>query len=81
MQIALTGRLPALAPGLTARSAPDKFAAIQIIYVHLPTTDGREILLTRCGAIWGRACGRLCSTELHHKRGHDPKPAAVVKTF
>ena len=22
---------------------------------------------------WGRASGRLCSTELHHHRGHDPQ--------
>src|SRR6267378_35308 len=47
MQITLTRRLHALAPGLTARSALDKFAAVQMIDVHLPTTDGREILLTR----------------------------------
>ena len=36
-----------LAPGLTARSALEKFAAVQMIDVHLPTTDGRELLLTR----------------------------------
>ena len=47
MQITLTRRLHALAPGLTARSALDKFAAVQMIDVHLPTTDGREIMLTR----------------------------------
>src|SRR5882757_8941763 len=47
MQITLTRRLHALAPWLTARSALDKFAAVQMIDVHLPTTDGREILLTR----------------------------------
>src|SRR6266700_1234616 len=47
MQITLTRRLYALAPGLTARSALDKFAAVQMIDVHLPTTDGREIRLTR----------------------------------
>ena len=47
MQITLTRRLHALAPGLTARSALDKFAAVQMIDVHLPTTDGREILLSR----------------------------------
>ncbi len=35
------------APGLTARSALEKFAAVQMIDVHLPTTDGREIVLTR----------------------------------
>ncbi|HKN30873.1 MAG TPA: hypothetical protein VJY34_24570, partial [Roseiarcus sp.] len=37
----------ALAPGLTARSALEKFAGVQMIDVHLPTTDGREIVLTR----------------------------------
>ena len=47
MQITLTRRLRALAPGLTARSALEKFAAVQMIDVHLPTTDGREIVLTR----------------------------------
>jgi hypothetical protein len=47
MQITLTRRLHALAPGLTARSALDKFAAVQMIDVHLPTTDGRKIRLTR----------------------------------
>jgi hypothetical protein len=47
MQITLTRRLHALAPGLTARSALEKFAALQMIDVHLPTTDGREIVLTR----------------------------------
>src|SRR6185436_16751287 len=47
MQITLTRRLHALAPGLTARSALEKFAAVQMIDVHLPTTDGRELVLTR----------------------------------
>ncbi len=47
MQITLARRLHALAPGLTARRALEKFAAVQMIDVHLPTTDGREILLTR----------------------------------
>jgi hypothetical protein len=36
-----------LAPGLTTRSVLEKFAALQMIDVHLPTTDGREIILTR----------------------------------
>jgi hypothetical protein len=47
LQITLQRRLHALAPGLTARSALEKFAAVQMINVHLPTTDGRELLLTR----------------------------------
>ena len=47
LQVTLTRRLHSLAPGLTARSALEKFAAVQMIDVHLPTTDGREIVLTR----------------------------------
>jgi hypothetical protein len=47
LQITLQRRLHALAPGLTARSALQKFAAVQMIDVHLPTTDGRELMLTR----------------------------------
>jgi transposase len=47
LQITLTRRLHTLAPGLTARSALEKFAAVQMLDVHLPTTDGREIVLTR----------------------------------
>jgi Transposase DDE domain len=47
LQITLQRRLHVLAPGLTARSALEKFAAVQMIDVHLPTTDGRELVLTR----------------------------------
>jgi hypothetical protein len=47
LQVTLQRRLHALAPGLTARSALEKFAAVQMIDVHLPTTDGCELLLTR----------------------------------
>jgi hypothetical protein len=47
LQVTLQRRLHALAiPGLTARSAREKFA-VQMIDVHLPTTDGRELQLTR----------------------------------
>jgi len=47
LQITLQRCLHALAPGLTARSALEKFAAVQMIDVHLPRTDGRELLLSR----------------------------------
>ena len=36
-----------LAPGLTARAVLEKMAALQMIDVHLPTTDGRTVVLTR----------------------------------
>ena len=40
-------RLQALAPGLTPRSVFDKFAGVQMIDVHIPTTDGRVLVLER----------------------------------
>src|SRR6202035_3485270 len=47
LHVTLGRRLHALAPGLTPRSAIEKFAAVQMIDLHIPTTDGREPLLTR----------------------------------
>jgi hypothetical protein len=47
LHVTLGRRLHALAPGLTPRSVLEKFAAMQMIDVNLPTTDGRELLLTR----------------------------------
>jgi hypothetical protein len=43
----LRQRLRAFAPGLTPRAVLDDFAAMQMIDVHVPTTDGRELTLTR----------------------------------
>ncbi|MHC4067394.1 MAG: IS1634 family transposase [Planctomycetota bacterium] len=47
LHVTLARRLHALAPGLTPRSVLEKFAAVQMIDLHVPTTDGRELLLTR----------------------------------
>jgi hypothetical protein len=47
LHVTLHRRLHALAPGLTPRSVLEKFAAVQMIDVHVPTTDGRELVLTR----------------------------------
>lgn len=47
LQVSLKARLKAYASGLTARSVLDKLAGIQMVDVHLPTTDGRELLLSR----------------------------------
>ena len=47
LHVTLARRLHALAPGLTPRSVLEKFAAVQMIDVHLPTTDGRQLVLTR----------------------------------
>ena len=47
LHITLKRRLAALAPGLTPRSVLEKFSAVQMIDVVVPTTDGRELQLTR----------------------------------
>jgi transposase len=47
LHVTLGHRLHALAPGLTPRSVLAKFSAVQMIDVHVPTTDGRELVLTR----------------------------------
>src|ERR1700737_2269504 len=47
LHVTLGQQLKALAPGLTPRSVLEKFAAVQMIDVYLPTTDGRELSLTR----------------------------------
>jgi transposase len=47
LHVTLARRLHALAPGLTPRAVLEKFAAVQMIDVHVPTTDGRQLVLTR----------------------------------
>jgi hypothetical protein len=47
LHVSLGQRLKALAPGLTTRRALEKFAAVQMVDVRIPTTDGRELWLTR----------------------------------
>jgi transposase len=47
LHVTLQRRLHAMAPGLTPRSVLEKFAAVQMVDGHVPTTDGRELLLTR----------------------------------
>jgi transposase len=47
LQVTLKHRLRALAPGLTPRAVLEKMAALQMVDVHLPTTDGRHLILSR----------------------------------
>ena len=47
LQVTLRARLKPFANGLTARAVLDKFAAVQMLDVHFPTTDGRTLILTR----------------------------------
>ena len=47
LHVTLRARLRPLAPGLTPRAVLDKFATIQMLDVHFPTTDGRTLILSR----------------------------------
>jgi hypothetical protein len=62
LHVTLERRLHALAPGLSPRTVLEKFAAMQMIDVHVPTTARREFVLTP-----GRSpsCA-FCSTNSTH---------------
>jgi len=47
LHVTLRRRLRDLAPGLTPRSVLEKFGSMQMIDIHLPTTDGRKIIMSR----------------------------------
>ena len=47
LHVTLRAKLKPLASGLTPKAVLDKFAAIQMLDVHFPTTDGRTLILTR----------------------------------
>lgn len=47
LHVTLKGRLRQEAGGLTPRSVPEKIKGIQMIDVHLPTTEGSTIIMSR----------------------------------
>ena len=47
LHVSLRQRLRAHAPGLTPRSVLEKFSAIQMLDVHFPTTDDRQLIFRR----------------------------------
>ena len=47
LHVTLGHRLKHLAPGLTTHSVLEKFSAVQMIDVRIPTSDRRELTLTR----------------------------------
>ena len=47
LQVTLKAKLRTLAGGTTPREVLAKFRTMQMVDVHLPTTDGRELVLSR----------------------------------
>ena len=78
LHVTLGRRLHALAPGLTPRSVLEKFAAVQMIDVHVPTTDGRELVLTRYTEPEPEL--RLLLAKLRLDLPTQPPPKIIAKT-
>jgi hypothetical protein len=78
LHVTLARRLHALAPGLTPRSVLEKFAAVQMIDVHVPTTDGRELVLTRYTEPEPEL--RLLLAKLRLDLPTQPPPKIIAKT-
>jgi transposase len=47
VHVSLREKARRLAPGLSARSVLEKFGTMQMLDVHFPTTDGRELIFRR----------------------------------
>ncbi len=47
LHVTLRRRLRDLAPGLTPRAVLEKFSAVRMIDIHIPTTDGHTIIMPR----------------------------------
>jgi transposase len=47
LHVTLRAKLRGQAPGLTPRAVLEKFGTMQMLDVHFPTTDGRELIFTR----------------------------------
>lgn len=47
LQVSLKVRLEHMAPGLTPRSVLEKLGQMQMVDVHVPTSDGRELVMSR----------------------------------
>src|ERR1700674_4077165 len=72
LHVTLRARLRPLASGLTPRAVLDKFAAIQMLDVHFPTTDGRTLILSRYTEL--NADQKLLVTQLNLELPPQPPP-------
>jgi transposase len=72
LHVTLCARLKPLASGLTARAVLDKFAAVQMLDVHFPTTDGRTLILSRHTEL--NADQKLLVTQLKLELPPQPPP-------
>jgi transposase len=76
LHVTLRARLKPLASGLTPRAVLDKFAAVQMLDVHFPTTDGRILVMSRTTEI--NAEQRLLVKQLKLDLPPQPPPRITV---
>ena len=72
LHVTLRARLRPLASGLTPRAVLDKFAAIQMLDVHFPTTEGRTLVLSRYTEL--NADQKLLASQLNLEMPPQPPP-------
>jgi len=78
LHVTLRTQLKPLAPGLTPRAVLDKFAAIQMLDVHFPTTDGRTLILSRYTEL--NAEQKLLAKQLKLDLPSQPPPRITAPT-
>jgi hypothetical protein len=78
LHVSLRACLKPLAPGLTPRSLLEKFAAIQMLDVHFPTTDGRELVFCRYTCSVPRFSRELFPNDFVGNREAVPECCVVV---
>jgi transposase len=76
LHVTLRAQLKPLAPGLTPRAVLDKLAAIQMLDVHFPTTDGRTLILSRYTEL--NADQKLLVTQLNLNLPPQPPPRVTA---
>jgi hypothetical protein len=72
LHVTLRARLRPLAGGLAPRAVLDKFAAIQMLDVHFPTTEGRTLILSRYTEL--NADQKLLVSQLNLEMPPQPPP-------
>lgn len=77
LQVTLKAQLRPLARGITPREVIAKFKTMQMVDVHLPTTDGREIVLSRYTQ--PEADHRMLLDLLRLKLPEQPPPKITAK--
>ncbi len=78
LQVTLKQRLRGLAPGLTPRAVLEKLGGIQMVDVHLPTTDGRRLVLPRYTQPGGDQ--KLLLQQLKLRLPEQPPPRITAET-